>query len=406
MSRPYLVNLDLEGRPVVVVGAGRVAARKVRGLLKAGAQVTVIAPLASRAILRRAQNGGLLWLRRPWRPEDADRPALLVFAATNDAGVNADIVKAVRARGRLANGVDRSSGRDFSTPATARIKGLTVAVSSGNPAKSKAACAGALETLRRCRLRPGLRKARPGVTLVGAGPGDPELLTLGGRHALEQAEVVVYDHLVSPAVLALAPQNALRISAEKLPYGPQVTQETINSVLVREGSLGKRVVRLKGGDPFIFGRGAEEIEALHRAGVPFKVIPGVSALNGVTGAAGLALTSRGRNHGFAVVSAAPPTPDREFARWATVEGPVVVFMGVGRAGAISREMIAAGRPDAEPVTVIARGGCEDERIKETTLSELPVLLSDVEAWTPALIVIGARREAAFAVGKALQETTP
>ncbi|MCC6575676.1 MAG: uroporphyrinogen-III C-methyltransferase [Planctomycetes bacterium] len=410
MSLPYLLNLQLENEPVVVVGGGKIATRKIAVLLESGAKVTVIAPAISAQIEEWAVVGEIRLLLRRWQPADADLPARLVFATTDMPELNAQVVREAKARGRLVNGVDAHSGRNFSTPAITRGDDATVAVSShnGDPevAKEIRDSIGGMDALVHSR-RPqaggsgGLRPSHTGegaratVTLVGAGPGDPDLLTIGGRRAIEQAEVVVYDHLVSPQILALAPASAELISAEKLPYGKQVTQETINGILVREGSLGKRVVRLKGGDPFIFGRGSEEIEALHNAGVAFKVIPGVSALNGVTGAAGVALTSRGRNHGFAVVSAAPPTPDAEFGRWARAEGPVVIFMGVGRAGAISREMIAAGRPAGEPVTVIARGGSDDERVEETTLAALPALIVDVAAWTPALIVVGVHREAAF-----------
>lgn len=412
MSLPYLLNLRLENEPVVVVGAGRIATRKIAGLLEAHANVTVIAPSVSLQVEEWAALGDIRLLQRRWRPEDADLPARLTFAATDSPEVNAQVVAAARERGRLVNGVDTASGRDFSTPALARTRDATIAVSShtGDPEVAKRVrdsigSAAASAAVLRAPSPAGVGEPPPRpqawapalhrVTLVGAGPGDPDLLTLGGLRAIEQAEVIVYDHLVSPRILALAPAGAELISAEKLPYGPQVTQETINSVLVREGSLGKRVVRLKGGDPFIFGRGGEEIEALHRAGIAFKVIPGVSALNGATGAAGVALTSRGRNHGFAVVSAAPPTADAEFGRWAKVEGPVAIFMGVGRASAISREMIAAGRPADEPVTVIARGGAPDQRVEETTLAQLPSLLRNVQEWTPALIVVGLHREAAF-----------
>ena len=232
------------------------------------------------------------------------------------------------------------------------------------------------------------------VTLVGAGPGDPDLLTLGAARALSRADVVVYDNLVCPEILELA-AGAEMINAGKLPFGKHMPQETINGVLVREGSLGRNVVRLKGGDPFIFGRGTEEIEALHRAGVPFRVIPGVTSLNGVLGAAGVALTTRGRNRGFAVFSGAGATEVSDFRQWANYPGPVVVYMGVNRAADIAAEFIAAGRDASEPVVVIARGGTPRETVAETTLGALRELLADPSEWTPAIIVIGAAREHAF-----------
>lgn len=237
--------------------------------------------------------------------------------------------------------------------------------------------------------------SEPGtVTLVGAGPGDPDLLTMGAVRALARADVVLHDNLVCPEVLELAPR-AEKINVGKLPFGEFTSQKAINALLVREGSLGRNVVRLKGGDPFLFGRGTEEVDALHHAGIPFRVIPGVSALNGVLGAAGLALTARGRNHGFAVFSGAGQTGNDEIRRWADTPGPVVVFMGVHRAADIAREFIAAGRSPQEPVTVIARGGSPHELVVETSLAGLPACLADASDWTPAIIAIGIVRQHAF-----------
>ena len=226
------------------------------------------------------------------------------------------------------------------------------------------------------------------VTLVGAGPGDPDLLTLGAVRALQRADVVV-----CPEILEFAAAAEL-VNVGKLPFGQQTAQEAINSLLIREGSIGRNVVRLKGGDPFIFGRGTEEVEALHRAGIPFRVLPGVTSLNGVLGAAGVALTTRGRNRGFAVFSGAGSSSD-EIRRWAQYPGPVVVYMGVHRAMDIVREFVNAGRNADEPVVVVARGGTPRETVVETSLSGFPGLLGDSAEWTPAIIVIGAAREHAF-----------
>jgi uroporphyrin-III C-methyltransferase/precorrin-2 dehydrogenase/sirohydrochlorin ferrochelatase len=198
---------------------------------------------------------------------------------------------------------------------------------------------------------------------------------------------------VCPEILEFA-AGAEMIDVGKLPFGKRTEQETISSILVREGSLGRNVVRLKGGDPFIFGRGTEEVEALHNAGIPFRVIPGVTSLNGVLGAAGVALTTRGRNRGFAAFSGAGSTAE-DFRRWADSPGPVVIYMGAHKAAEIAREFIAVGRAPSEPVVVIARGGTPNERVAETTLGELPALLAVAEAWTPALIAIGVERERAF-----------
>lgn len=398
MGQPYLISLDLSGQPVLVVGGGRIATRKVEGLLATGAKIRVVALVASRRLRELAGIGSIDLVERAFDIHDLDRPAALTFAATHDADLNWAIVQQLRREGRLVNGVDPESGRNFSTPATARLEGATLAVATddGDPRRAKA-------------LRDALAKGRPSsesegrhhgeaaaaVTLVGAGPGNPDLLTLGGRRAIGQADVIVYDHLVHPDLLKWARPDAELIAVGKHPFGEQVAQESINSILVREGSLGKRVVRLKGGDPFIFGRGTEEIDALHAAGVAWRVIPGVSSINGVSGEAGVALTRRGRNHGFAVVSAAT-TPLEEFRRWAAFKGPIEIFMGVHKAAAIARELVAGGRPETEPVVVIARGGTATEVIAETTLAGLRYLLAEPEDWTPALIIVGVSREAAFA----------
>lgn len=396
MRQPYLISLDLTDQPVLVIGGGRIATRKVEGLLDSGARITVIAPELSPRLRELAALGRVELIPRAFDILDLSRPALLTFAATNDHDLNWAIVQQLRRDGRLVNGADAESGRNFSTPATARTENATLAVATdeGDPVRAKGLLARAIE-LRTSRDGDSpLRGPSPLVTLVGAGPGNPELLTVGGKREIELADVIVHDNLVHPDILKLARPGAELIAVGKHPFGEQVAQETINSILVREGSLGKRVVRLKGGDPFIFGRGTEEIEALHAAGVKWRVVPGVSSINGVSGAAGVTLTKRGRNHGFAVLSAAT-TPAEEIRRWARIEGPLAIFMGVHKAAIIAREFIAGGRDGNEPVVVVARGGTDTERVAETTLAELPKLLAQPEEWTPGLIIVGATREAAF-----------
>ena len=396
MSNPYLISLDLANQPVLVIGGGRIATRKVEGLLPSGARITVIAPEISVRLSELALAGLIEVIERAFDIDDLSRPALLTFAATNDHDLNWAIVQQLRREGRLVNGADAESGRNFSTPATARLENATLAVATdeGDPVRAKALLAQATGD-RAGRDRGSPHRGRsPEVVLVGAGPGNPDLLTVGGKREIELADVIVHDNLVHPDILKFARPGAELIAVGKHPFGEQVAQETINSILVREGALGKRGVRLKGGDPFIFGRGTEEIEALHAAGINWRVIPGVSSINGVSGAAGVALTRRGRNHGFAVLSAAT-TPAEEIRRWARIEGPLAIFMGVHKAAIIAHEFIAGGRDENEPVVVIARGGTQTERVAETTLAELPRLLAQPEDWTPGLIIVGATREAAF-----------
>ncbi|MGE0432459.1 MAG: uroporphyrinogen-III C-methyltransferase [Planctomycetota bacterium] len=419
MTTPYFIAADLNGLPVLVVGAGRVATRKVRELIAAGARVTVIAPRASDELRDIAAAGRVEWLAREWRWTDIGRPAALLFAATDDAPLNARIHVQGRRVGKLVNTATAGTGRSFSTPAVAHGDGVSVAVSThganvlralqwrdriakllpptaaveahGLPPVGSVATSSHIATSQ-------IALAPATVTLVGAGPGDPDLLTVAAVRALERADVIVHDHLVSPDILDdHARPDAVRIDVGKDPFGRVTTQDEIHRILLREARDGRQVVRLKGGDPFVFGRGTEEIEQLAAAGVAFRLIPGVSSLTGVLGAAGVAVTKRGRNHGFAVFSAADPTPGADFSRWAQTPGPLVIFMGVRRAGEIARGLIDGGRASDEPVVVIARGGTPTQRVVETTLDELGTgILRDAAEWTPALIVVGAEREVAFA----------
>ena len=224
------------------------------------------------------------------------------------------------------------------------------------------------------------------VTLVGAGPGDPELLTLGAARALAEADVVVYDHLIPENVLELA-QGAELIPVGKTPYGEQTAQETIHSILVREGSLGRNVVRLKGGDPFVFGRGSEEAHALARAGVPFEVVPGLSSATSVPALAGIPLTHRGVAASFAVVTAERAAGSNDWRALATLD-TLVVLMGVERLAETARQLIRCGRPAATPVAVIERGTTRDERVVVSVLSEVGRAAVEAGIRPPAIVIIG------------------
>ncbi len=393
--QPYIAAIDLRNAPVLVIGGGRIGTRKALALIQAGANITVIAPELHDELRPYLANGRIRWINRKYRTLDLNEPAVLIFAATDDGELNARIVEDGKRRGRLVNGASKGSGRNFSTPASFVHGGLTFSVASGGEDLDKAIAW-------RNRLRDELGSSRTQrnqghITLVGSGPGNVDLLTLGGRRAIANADVIVYDHLVSDDVLRFARPDAELVYAGKEPFGESVAQEEINSRLVAHALKGKHVVRLKGGDPFIFGRGAEEIEVLHRAGITFDVIPGVSSLNGALAAAGVSITKRGRNQGFAVVAATPRTSDDEIRAWGAVPGPVAIFMGVHAASRISRTFIEEGRDVAEPVSVISKGGTPEQRVAVTTLAELPVLLKSPEEWTPALIVVGVEPEAAFRV---------
>ena len=228
------------------------------------------------------------------------------------------------------------------------------------------------------------------VVLVGAGPGDPGLLTVRGRDVLASADVVVYDRLVSDAIVDLAPPTARRIFVGKRRGDHTMPQSAINAVLVHHASEGRLVVRLKGGDPFVFGRGGEEAEAVAAAGIPCDVVPGVSAAVAVPAYAGIPLTHRELSSSFAVVTG-HEDPDKrrppvDWARLATAVDTLVVLMGQGRLGSISRVLIAHGRPADTPVALISAGTTNAQRVVECRLAECGPLAEELPA--PVLVVIG------------------
>jgi uroporphyrinogen III methyltransferase / synthase len=229
------------------------------------------------------------------------------------------------------------------------------------------------------------------VYLVGAGPGDPGLLTRRGAEILARADVVVYDHLASPRLLDLAPVGALRISAGKRINHATMSQEEINRVLVEHARLGRRVVRLKGGDPFVFGRGGEEAEHLRAHGVPFQVVPGVTAGLGATAYAGIPVTHREGASAVAFVTGHddPTRPGRlEWSSLARFPGTLVVYMGVTRLGSICRTLILEGKPPETPAAIVRSGTLPDQRTIVGTLADLPEIASLARIAPPALLVVG------------------
>jgi uroporphyrinogen III methyltransferase/synthase len=228
------------------------------------------------------------------------------------------------------------------------------------------------------------------VILVGAGPGDPGLLTLRGREVLEEADVVVYDRLVNEALLELAPPEARRIFAGKTRGDHTMPQGAINAVLIHHARHGRRVVRLKGGDPFVFGRGGEEAEALAAAGIPFEIVPGVSAAVAVPAYAGIPLTHRRLSSSFAVVTghedpdkARPPV---DWAKLATAVDTIVVLMGQSRLGTIAQTLIRHGRAPETPVALISAGTTGTQTVVVESLAEAGAVARTLDA--PLLVVIG------------------
>lgn len=230
------------------------------------------------------------------------------------------------------------------------------------------------------------------VDLVGAGPGDPGLLTRLGAEALARAEVVVYDHLVHPRLLDLAPPEAERIAVGKRAGHYLLPQEQINDLLVELARRGKRVVRLKGGDPYVFGRGAEEAERLHEAGIPFRVIPGVTAGVGVTAAAGLAVTHRGIASAVAFVTghSQPEAPDSrlDWPALARFPGTLVIYMGVTRLPVLCERLIAEGKAPTTPAALVQAGTLARQRVAVGTLADLPDRVEAAGLGPPGLVVVG------------------
>ncbi len=233
--------------------------------------------------------------------------------------------------------------------------------------------------------------AQPGtVYLVGAGPGHPELITVRGLRLLRQADVVVWDRLIPAELLHEAPAHAELVYAGKVPGSHHLAQEEINALLIARARAGKRVVRLKGGDPFVFGRGGEEALALAEAGIPFEIVPGVTSAVAVPAFAGIPVTHRGLSTGFAVVTghlASDEHRDVDWSRYVHVP-TLVVLMGMGRAAHICRALVAAGRPPDTPAAAITWGTTEAQRTLVTTLAALPEAIREADLGPPGVIVIG------------------
>ncbi|MEZ5915879.1 MAG: uroporphyrinogen-III C-methyltransferase, partial [Parvularculaceae bacterium] len=239
--------------------------------------------------------------------------------------------------------------------------------------------------------RPQTERGMGVVHLVGAGPGDPDLLTLKALRLLQAADVIVYDRLVSPEILSLARRDALRIYVGKAKAAHAVPQKEIEQRLVHHARKGKTVIRLKGGDPFIFGRGGEELSALRRAGVPVFVTPGVTAAIGCAAAAGMALTHRGLSQAITFVTGHAKDdgePDINWKALAALGHTIVVYMGVGKAGAISRAMLENGASPATPVAVVEKGTTAQQKILKGRLEELERLIEAGGVEGPAVLVIG------------------
>jgi len=393
----YPVGLRLKDRRVVLVGGGQVAHRRVAGLLEAGARVTVVSPQVTPALESLVAAGALTWIRRRYEPGDLDG-AWYAVAATDDHSVNAAVgEEAEQARIFCARADDRRASSVW-TPAIGRHDDVVVGVhGGGDPQRAigvrDAVVAGLTDgTIADRASREPAGGRRGSVVLVGGGPGDPGLITVRGRRAISQADVVVADHLAPQALLSSLPADVEVIDASKLPRGRSMAQEQINALLIEHAQAGKRVVRLKGGDPFVFGRGMEELEACVAAGVAVEVVPGITSAIAVPALAGIPVTHRGLTHEFVVVSGhLPPGHPNSLVDWPALgrlRGTVVVLMGVDTAPAIAAALLEHGRPGATPVAIVSDGSTAAQRTVRTTLAELPDVIAREGVRPPAVWVVG------------------
>ncbi|SDF60747.1 uroporphyrinogen-III C-methyltransferase [Klenkia brasiliensis] len=391
----YPIGLRLAGKRVVVVGGGQVAHRRVAGLLDAHAVVTVVSPELTPALEALVEPGSVTWARRPWAGGDlAD--AWYAVAATDDPEVNEAVADEAEARRIFCARADDRSRSSVWTPAVGRVGDVVVSVhGGGDPQRAvgirDAVLVGLTDgTVADTVSRP--RDGRGSVVLVGGGPGDPGLVTVRGRQALATADVVLADHLAPQSLLASLPPHVEVVDASKLPRGRSMAQEQINALLVEHALAGKRVVRLKGGDPFVFGRGYEELEACAAAGVPVEVVPGVTSAIGVPGLAGVPVTHRGMTHEFVVVSGhVPPDHPSSLVDWAALgrlRGTLVVLMGVETAPAIAAALVEHGRAADTPVAVVVDGAGPAQRLFRTTLAGLGATIAAEGVRPPAVWVVG------------------
>lgn len=390
----YLAGLRLTGKKVVVVGGGTVAQRRLPLLIASGADVHVISRSATRSV--EVMTGITLALRE-YRDGDLDG-AWYAIAATDDAQVNEAVVAEAESRRIFCVRADIAVEGTAVTPASFDYAGLSVGVLAGGEHRRSAAIRSAIrEALQTGLITPDSPVSsdvvKGGVALVGGGPGDPELITVRGRRLLAQADVVVADRLAPPELLAELPPHVEVIDAAKIPYGRAMAQDAINDVMIERARAGSFVVRLKGGDPFVFARGYEEVQACVEAGIPVTVVPGVTSAIGVPALAGVPVTHRAINHEFVVVSGhLPPGHPESLVNWdalAAMSGTIVLLMAVERIELFAEALLKGGRPADTPVLVVQHGTTAAQHTLRATLADTPEKIRAEGIRPPAIIVIGA-----------------
>ena len=389
---PYLLGLRLGGRRVVVVGGGGVASRRVPALLDAGAEILLVSPKVPASLEDLAAAGRIRWEARGYQPGDC-AGAWLVCACTDNPGVNAAVAAAAEDQRTWCVRADAAGASAAWTPASGRAGDIRVGVLSGDPRHSAAIRDAVVAGLRSGEIsaRHG-RGHRSGVAIIGGGPGDPGLITVRGRQLLAEADVVLTDRLAPRSLLDELRDDVEIIDAGKIPYGRAMAQEHINAALISHAQAGRFVARLKGGDPFVFGRGAEEVLACLRAGVPVTVVPGVTSAVGVPASAWIPVTHRGVAQEFHVVSVhVPPGDERSTVNWELLggsSGTLVLLMAVERIGAVVHELMRYGRSPGTPVSVIADGTLPTQRTINSTLERVESLVAKEGVRPPAIVVVG------------------
>ncbi len=442
------IFLKVEQRPCLVVGGGKVAARKVALLQRAGARIRIVSPQLCDELRELLEQGVTTHEAREFQDDDLD-DCVLVIASTDNKAVNRRVSELATAQRIPVNVVDSPKLCSFIMPSIIDRSPVQIAVSTGGSSPVLArllrsrlesfvpAAYGRLAELvndyrQRVKQRfenPDQRryfwenilqgrvaellfagheeKARSAlqdaiddtaehyndtgeVYLVGAGPGDPDLITFRAMRLMQQADVVVYDRLVSEPVLDMVRRDAEMIYAGKARDQHTLSQESINQLLVRLAREGKRVLRLKGGDPFIFGRGGEEIETLAEQGIPFQVVPGITAASGCASYAGIPLTHRDYAQSCIFVTGhlKDGSVDLDWEMLAKPAQTIVFYMGLHSIPVISRELIAHGLPESTPVALVQQGTTRDQRVYIETLASLQDLAERVELKPPTIIIVG------------------
>jgi uroporphyrin-III C-methyltransferase / precorrin-2 dehydrogenase / sirohydrochlorin ferrochelatase len=406
---PYLLGLRLRGRRVVVVGGGAVATRRVPALLDAGADVLLVSPSVTTGLEDLAAAGHIRWERRAYRDGDC-AGAWLVCACTNRPEVNVTVAAAAEELRTWCVRADDAEASAAWTPASGRADDVRIGVLSGDPRHSAAIRDAIINGLRSGQLsaRHG-RGRRSGVAIIGGGPGDPGLITVWGRQLLAEADVVLTDRLAPRSLLDELPADVEVIDVSKIPYGRAVAQEQINSMLISHARAGRFVARLKGGDPFVFGRGAEEALACLRAGIPVTVVPGVTSAVGMPTSAWVPVTHRGVAQDFHVISVhVPPGDERSTVDWAMLgsgSGTLVLLMALEQIGPVAAELLRFGRSPDTPVSVIANGTLPTQRTINSSLEEVEHVVRKQGIRPPAIVVVGDVVDVAAEIAELIRHVT-